>query len=64
MTTLRYLRRLFLSAILFIIIGIAQTTPYLGLPFEPKPTFMDCYSQAKWTGHDWQTTGKTICLGR
>jgi hypothetical protein len=41
----------------------ARTTPYLGLPFEPKPTFLDCYPQARWNGKAFVETGRTICLG-
>jgi hypothetical protein len=44
-------------------IETARTTPYLGLPFEPKPRFLDCYRQAAWTGKTYVETGRTICLG-
>ena len=43
---------------------ISQTTPYLGVPLEPKPVFMDCYEQALWNGRVFTPTGKTICLGQ
>jgi len=42
---------------------VSRTTPYLGLPFEPKPTFLDCYPQAKWDGLHFIPTGREICLG-
>lgn len=42
---------------------ISRTTPYLGLPFEPKPVFLDCYAQAKWDGHHFISTGRMLCLG-
>ena len=38
-------------------------SPYLGLPFEPKPRFLDCYPQALWDGKAFVETGRTICLG-
>ncbi len=44
-------------------IEAARTTPYLGLPFEPKPVFLDCYHQAVWDGTGFVETGRTICLG-
>jgi hypothetical protein len=44
-------------------IEAAGTTPYLGLPFEPKPRFLDCYPQAVWDGKAFVETGRTICLG-
>jgi hypothetical protein len=44
-------------------IETARTTPYLGLPFEPKPRFLDCYPQAGWDGKAFVATGRTICLG-
>jgi hypothetical protein len=44
-------------------IETARTTPYLGLAFEPKPTFLDCYRQAAWNGKTFVETGRTICLG-
>jgi hypothetical protein len=44
-------------------IEMARTTPYLGLPFEPKPRFLDCYPQALWDGKAFVETGRTICLG-
>jgi hypothetical protein len=43
-------------------IETARTTPYLGLPFEPKPRFLDCYPQAVWSGKAFVETGRTICL--
>ncbi len=45
------------------VIEVARTTPYLGLPFEPKPKFLDCYEQAKWNGKVFVPTGRTVCLG-
>lgn len=44
-------------------IEVARTTPYLGLPLEPKPRFLDCYRQATWTGKRFVETGRMICLG-
>ena len=44
-------------------IETARTTPYLGLPFEPKPIFLDCYRQALWDGSRFLETGRMICLG-
>jgi hypothetical protein len=44
-------------------IETARTTPYLGLPFEPRPEFPDCYRQATWNGKAFVETGLTICLG-
>ena len=44
-------------------IETARTTPYLGLPFEPKPRFLDCYRQAAWNGKVFVETGRMICLG-
>ncbi len=44
-------------------IEAARTTPYLGLPFEPKPAFLDCYRQAAWNGKTFVETGRTVCLG-
>jgi len=41
----------------------ARTTPYLGLPLEPKPAFLDCYHQAVWDGRTFVETGRMICLG-
>jgi hypothetical protein len=45
------------------VIETARTTAYLGLPFEPKPAFLDCYRQATWNGETFVETGRTICLG-
>jgi hypothetical protein len=45
------------------VIETARTTAYLGLPFEPKPAFLDCYRQAAWNGKTFVETGRTICLG-
>ena len=59
---MRVLRILALGTALAIVVSVAQTTPYLGLPFEPKPTFADCYRQARCTGHTFVPTGRTICL--
>jgi hypothetical protein len=56
--------RIAVAALLFTaMIEIARTTPYLGLPFEPKPKFLDCYPQAKWNGKIYVPTGRTVCLG-
>jgi len=51
-----------LSVLLFAAFCIAETTPYLGLPFEPRPAFLDCYEQARWDGRVFVETGRTICL--
>ena len=45
------------------VIETARTTPYLGLPLEPEPRFLDCYRQAAWDGKAFVETGRTICLG-
>ena len=45
------------------VIETARTTPYLGLPLEPTPRFLDCYRQAAWNGRVFVETGRTICLG-
>jgi len=45
------------------VIETARTTPYLGLPLEPQPKFLDCYRQAAWTGKTYVETGRMICLG-
>jgi hypothetical protein len=44
-------------------IETARTTPYLGLPLEPKPRFLDCCRQAAWNGKVFVETGRMICLG-
>lgn len=44
-------------------IETARTTPYLGLPFEAKPAFLDCYRQAAWNGKTFVETGRMVCLG-
>lgn len=59
----RALRIAVYTAVIFSVIEIANTTPYLGLPFEPKPIFLDCYESAVWTGKVFVGTGKMICLG-
>ena len=56
-------RILALGLALFALVSVAETTPYLGLPFEPKVVFMDCFPQATWTGKVYVPTGRTICLG-
>ena len=62
MMTIRVGRAVVMAAVMWFAVGVAQTTPYLGLPFEPKPVFLDCYDQAKWDGKHFIKTGKTICL--
>jgi hypothetical protein len=57
------LRMAIIAAALWWLVAIAQTTPYLGLPLEPRPAFLDCYEQAKWDGHTWRYSGRTLCLG-
>lgn len=52
-----------LDVLLFAVVSIAETTEYLGLPFEPRPLFLDCYKQARWNGRVFVETGRTICLG-
>ena len=42
---------------------MARTTPYLGLPFEPEPRFLDCYPQTACNGATFVETGRTVCLG-
>ena len=48
---------------LWVVVGVAQTTSYLGLPFEPKPVYPDCYESMTWDGHKFHHTGITKCLG-
>lgn len=60
---MRALRIIVGGTILACVVSIAQTTPYLGLPLEPKPIFLDCYQQAEWSGTEFIKTGRTICLG-
>jgi len=59
---LRLLRQFALALLLFALISVAQTTPPLGLPFEPKVSAEDCYRQARWNGRVFVKTGRTICL--
>ena len=59
---MRLLRILAIGLLIAVVQEIARTTPYLGLPFEPKPVFLDCYAQAKWNGKVYIPTGRTICL--
>ena len=59
---MRLLRQFALGLALFAIVSVAETTPYLGLPFEPRPLFMDCYPQARWNGKVFVPTGRTLCL--
>lgn len=66
---LRLTLRLLGGLLLWLLVEFAQTTPFLGLPFEDKlaatkPVFLDCYAQAKWDGHRFVETGRTICLGK
>jgi len=57
------LARIFvLSVLLFIAFCVVETAPYLGLPFEARPVFLDCYPQATWDGKAFVETGRTICL--
>jgi len=58
----RLLRQFALGLALFAIVSVAETTPYLGLPFEPKALFLDCYDQAKWNGRVFVKTGRFLCL--
>jgi hypothetical protein len=55
-------RILALALLLFAVVSVAETMPHLGLPFEPRPVFMDCYRQAKWNGRVFVETGRTLCL--
>jgi hypothetical protein len=59
----RVLRIAVYAILMASVIETARTTPYLGLPFEPKPRFLDCYRQAAWNGRTFVETGRTICLG-
>lgn len=59
----RVVRVLVYGTLMASAIETARTTPYLGLPFEPKPRFLDCYRQAVWNGKTFVETGTTICLG-
>ena len=59
---MRPLRIVALALLLFALVSVAETTPYLGLPFEPKVVFMDCYRQAKWNGRVFVETGRFLCL--
>ena len=59
---MRLLRQFALGLALFAIVSVAETTPYLGLPFEPKALFLDCYDQAKWNGRVFVKTGRFLCL--
>lgn len=52
-----------MSLAFWTIIQVSQTTGYVGLPFEPKPTFLDCYQQAVWDGSEFVESGHVICLG-
>ncbi len=61
--TMRCTRIATLSVLLFVGFCVAETMPYLGLPLESQPTFLDCYRQATWNGKMFVETGKTICLG-
>jgi hypothetical protein len=56
-------RGVFLTLLVLGLVELSRTTPYLGLPFEPKPVFLDCYAQAKWNGKTFVPTGRTLCLG-
>ena len=59
----RVVRIVVYAALMAGTIETARTTPYLGLPLEPKPTFLDCYRQAVWNGKTFVETGRMICLG-
>jgi hypothetical protein len=59
----RFLRIILLGLGLACGMEVSRTTPYLGLPFEPAPVFLDCYQQAKWNGQQFVATGREICLG-
>jgi hypothetical protein len=62
-TVARVLRVVLAAFSITAVIEVARTTPYLGLPFEPKPRFLDCYPQATWNGKVYVPTGRTVCLG-
>ena len=59
----RVVRIVVYAALMAGTIETARTTPYLGLPLEPKPVFLDCYHQAAWNGRTFVETGRMICLG-
>ncbi len=59
----RILRIAVAAFLLAALVEIARTTPYLALPFEPRPRFLDCYPEAKWNGRVFVETGRTLCLG-
>jgi len=58
----RLLRQFALGLALFAIVSVAETTPYLGLPFEPKAIALQCYDQAWWNGRVFVKTGRFLCL--
>jgi hypothetical protein len=62
-TLARLVRIAVYGALMAGVIETARTTPYLGLPLEPKPRFIDCYQQAAWNGKVFVETGRMICLG-
>jgi hypothetical protein len=60
MLAMRLLRITAFSILMWLWIQLAMTTPYLGLPFEPRPA--ECYQQAHWNGVAFVYTGQSICL--
>ena len=60
---MRLLRIALLTLALATILELGHTMPYLGLPGEPQPVWLDCYAQAVWDGRIYIPTGKTLCLG-
>ena len=62
-TLARVVRIAVYAIVMAAVVETARTTPYLGLPLEPKPAFLDCYRQAVWDGRTFVETGRMICLG-
>jgi hypothetical protein len=56
----RIARIIILGFIIWSVIQVSQTTPYLGLSFEPKP--VDCYESMPWNGKNFIHTGKFFCI--
>ncbi len=46
--------------LLYGLVEVSRTMPYLGLPLEPLP--VDCYEQARWDGRTFVKTGRVVCL--
>ncbi len=59
-TVCRVVRVALLGAALAGVLELSRTTPYMGLPFEPKP--VDCYEGAAWNGKAFVPTGNFYCL--